>query len=171
MIQSSHKYYQLQNECNQMHVAPNNQVSGRWDTKHHARVRNIFPDHHDPSDNISVQISTYEYLKILHYLCFRGWGIHFWYSYWATMFRWPRKCTHKIVGTQGSGSLNRQNWTLAGWPLNNVAVFVSASMFTVDTLYLALCSQLPDSTQHRLCSWHIYIYLFSRYQLTIFRIC
>ena len=38
-----------------------------------------------------LMIVSYEFLKFSHYLCFRGWGIHFWYSYWATMFRWPRK--------------------------------------------------------------------------------
>ena len=37
-----------------------------------------------------LMIESYEFLKFLHYLCFRGRGIHFWYSYWTTMFGWSQ---------------------------------------------------------------------------------
>ena len=53
-----------------------------------------------------LMIVSYEFLKFLHYLCFRGWGIHFWYSYWATMFRWPRKSR----STSGTGGTRRYWW-------------------------------------------------------------
>ena len=33
-----------------------------------------------------LMILSYEFLNFLHSLCFQGWGIHFWYSYWATIF-------------------------------------------------------------------------------------
>ena len=48
-----------------------------------------------------LMIVSYEFLKFLHYLCFRGWGIYFWYSYWATMFRWPWK-SRSTSGTWGT---------------------------------------------------------------------
>ena len=48
-----------------------------------------------------LMIVFYEFLKCFHYLCFRGRGIHFWYSYWATMFEWPRKSR----STSGTGVL------------------------------------------------------------------
>ena len=48
-----------------------------------------------------LMIVSYEFSKFLQYLCFRGWGIYFWYSYWATMFRWPRK-SRPIFGTRGT---------------------------------------------------------------------
>ena len=53
-----------------------------------------------------LMIVSYGFLKFLHYLCFRGWGIHFWYSYWATMFRWPRK----FRSTSGTGGTWRYWW-------------------------------------------------------------
>ena len=53
-----------------------------------------------------LMIVSYEFSKCLHYLCFRGWGIHFWYSYWATMFRWPRKSR----STSGTGGTWRYWW-------------------------------------------------------------
>ena len=36
-------------------------------------------------------ILSYKFLKFSHYSCFWGRGIHCWYFYIATMFRWPRK--------------------------------------------------------------------------------
>jgi hypothetical protein len=36
-------------------------------------------------------ILSYKFLKFSHYSCFWGQGIHCWYFYIATMFRWPRK--------------------------------------------------------------------------------
>ena len=38
-----------------------------------------------------LMILSYEFLKFLQYLCFRGQGIHCWHSYWATLFGWPQK--------------------------------------------------------------------------------
>ena len=46
-------------------------------------------------------IVSYNFLKFFHYLCFRGQGIHFWYSYWATMLVWPRK-SKSFSGTGGT---------------------------------------------------------------------
>ena len=40
--------------------------------------------------------------KFLHYLCFRGRGIHCWHSYWATMLKWPRK-SKWTPGLRGTG--------------------------------------------------------------------
>ena len=34
-----------------------------------------------------LMILSYEFLKFLHYSCYRGQGIHCWYFYRATMFR------------------------------------------------------------------------------------
>ena len=48
-----------------------------------------------------LMIVSYEFLRFLHFLCFQGWGIHFWYSYWATMFWWPRK-SRPTSGTRGT---------------------------------------------------------------------
>ena len=36
-------------------------------------------------------IVSYRFSQFLQYLCFRGQGIHFWHSYWATMFGGPPK--------------------------------------------------------------------------------
>ena len=47
-----------------------------------------------------------EFSKFFHYLCFREWGIHFRYSHWATMFRWPRKSR----STSGTGGTWRYWW-------------------------------------------------------------
>ena len=43
-----------------------------------------------------LMIVSYKFLKFLHYLCFRGQRIHFWYSL-ATMFGWPRKSSQLPV--------------------------------------------------------------------------
>ena len=49
-------------------------------------------------------IVSYGFSQFLHYLCFRGQGIHCWHSYWATMFEWPRKSksTSGLRGTDDS---------------------------------------------------------------------
>ena len=59
--------------------------------------------------------------EILHYLCFRGWGIHFRYSYWATMFWWPRKSR----STSGTGGTRRYWWLclMNFWYFFNIYVF------------------------------------------------
>ena len=51
-----------------------------------------------------LMILSYKFLKFLHYLCFWGQEIHFWHSYWATMFGWPWKSrsTSGIGGTDDS---------------------------------------------------------------------
>ena len=38
-----------------------------------------------------LMILSYEFLKLLQYLCFRGQRIHCWHSHWATLFGWPQK--------------------------------------------------------------------------------
>ena len=38
-----------------------------------------------------LMILSYKFLKFSYYSCFWGQGIHYWYFYIATMFRWPRK--------------------------------------------------------------------------------
>ena len=53
-----------------------------------------------------LMIVSYEFLKCFHYSCFRGQGIHLWYSYWATMFGWPRKSK----STSGTGGIQRYWW-------------------------------------------------------------
>ena len=49
-----------------------------------------------------LMILSYGFLKFLYYLCFWGQGIHCWYSYWTTLFGWPRK--------SGSTSGSRGFW-------------------------------------------------------------
>ena len=53
-----------------------------------------------------LMIVSYKFLKFLHYSCFRGQRIHFWYSYWATMFGWSRKSK----STSGTGGTWRYWW-------------------------------------------------------------
>ena len=53
-----------------------------------------------------LMIVSYKFLKFLHYLCFRGQRIHFWYSYWTTMFGWPRKSR----STSGAGGTQKYWW-------------------------------------------------------------
>ena len=48
-----------------------------------------------------LMILSYKFLKFLQYSCFRGQEIHCWYSYWATMFGWPRK-SRSTFGTEGT---------------------------------------------------------------------
>ena len=51
-------------------------------------------------------IMSYKFVKFLQYLCFRGQGIHYWHSYWATLFGWPRKSG----STSGSRATQRFWW-------------------------------------------------------------
>ena len=46
-------------------------------------------------------ILSHKFLKFLQYSCFRGQEIRCWYSYWATMFGWPRK-SRSTSGTEGT---------------------------------------------------------------------
>ena len=68
-----------------------------------------------------LMIVSYGFLKFLHYLCFRGWKIHFWYSYWATMFWWPRKSR----STSGTGGTWRYWWMclMDFWNFFTISVF------------------------------------------------
>ena len=78
-----------------------------------------------------LMIVSYEFLKFLHYLCFRGWGIHLWYSYWATMFQWPRKSR----STFGTGGTRRYWWFCLMNFQNFFSIHVSeVKKSTVDTL-------------------------------------
>ena len=68
-----------------------------------------------------LMIVSYEFLKFLHYLCFRGWVIHSWFSNWATMFRWPRKSR----STSGIGGTWRYWWLrlMNFWNVFTIYVF------------------------------------------------
>ena len=79
-----------------------------------------------------LMIVSNEFLKYLHYLCFRGWGIHFWYLYWATMFRWLRKSR----STSGTGGTWRYCWLclIDFWNFLTIYVFkVGESIFDIAT--------------------------------------
>ena len=47
-----------------------------------------------------LMILSYKFSKFFHCFGFRGWGIHCWYSCWATVFEWPRK-SGSTSGTRG----------------------------------------------------------------------
>ena len=49
---------------------------------------------------VVLMILSYGFLKFLYYLCFRGQGIHCWYSYWTTLFGWSRK-SGSTFGSRG----------------------------------------------------------------------
>ena len=68
-----------------------------------------------------LMILSYEFLKFLHYLCFRGQEIHCWHSYWATMFGWPRKSR----STSGTGGTQRYWWfcLMNFWNFFSIYVF------------------------------------------------
>ena len=80
-------------------------------------------------------IVSYEFLIFFHYLCFRGWGIYFWYSYWATMFRWPQKSR----STSGTGGTRRYWW----FCLINFWNFFSIHVFEVKKFIADIPTRLP----------------------------
>ena len=89
-----------------------------------------------------LMIVSYEFLKFFHYLCFRGWRIHFWYSYWATMFWWPRKSR----STSGTGGTWRYCWfcLIDFWNFLTIYVFeVGKSISDIATELL--CSGVPEN--------------------------
>ena len=89
-----------------------------------------------------LMIVSYEFLKFLHYSCFRGWGIHFWYSYWATMFQWPRKSR----STSGTGGTWRYCWLcpIDFWNFLTIYVFeVGESISDIATQLL--CSGYSEN--------------------------
>ena len=84
-----------------------------------------------------LMIVSYKFLKFLHYLCFRGQGIHFWYSYWATMFGWPRKSR----STSGTGGTWRYWWLC----LINFWNFFTIYVFEVREFISDIPTELPCS--------------------------
>ena len=48
-----------------------------------------------------LMIVSHEFLEFLQYFCFQSQGIHFWHSYWATLFEWPEKC-RSTSGSRGT---------------------------------------------------------------------
>ena len=84
-----------------------------------------------------LMIVSYKFLKFLHYLCFRGQGIHFWYSYWATMFGWPRKSR----STSGTGGTWRYWWLC----LINFWNFFTIYVFEVREFISDILTELPCS--------------------------
>ena len=89
-----------------------------------------------------LTIVSYEFLKFLHYLCFWDWGIHFWYSYWATMFWWPQKSR----STSGTGGTWRYCWLclIDFWNFLTIYVFeVGESIYDIATQLL--CSGVPEN--------------------------
>ena len=82
-----------------------------------------------------LMIVSYEFLKFLHYLCFRGWGIRFWYSYWATMFGWPQKSR----STSGTGGTRRYWW----FCLVNFRNFFSIHVSEVKKFTADISTELP----------------------------
>ena len=61
------------------------------------------------------------FLKFLHYLWFRGQGIHCWHSQWAAMFGWP----WKSKSTSGTGGTRRYWWLclIDFWNFFSIYVF------------------------------------------------
>ena len=66
-----------------------------------------------------LMILSYEFSQFLQYLCFRGPGIHFWHSYWATMFVWTRK-SRSTFGSRGS----QRYWWFVLWIFTISSVFM-----------------------------------------------
>ena len=77
------------------------------------------------------------FLKFLHYLCFRGQGIHCWHFYWATMFGWPQK-SRSTSGSRGS----QKYWWLC---LINLWNFIIIYVFKVKESIVDIPTELPCS--------------------------
>ena len=82
-----------------------------------------------------LMILSYKFLKFLQYLCFWGQEIHFWHSYWATMFGWPRK-SRSTSGTGGT----RRYWCFC---LINFRNFFSIHVFEVKKSISDIPTELP----------------------------
>ena len=48
-----------------------------------------------------MMIVSHRFSQFFNYLCFRGQGIHFWHSFWDTMFECPRK-SRSTSGSRGT---------------------------------------------------------------------
>ena len=82
-------------------------------------------------------IVSYRFSQFLQYLCFRGQGIHFWHSYWATMFGWPQK-SRSTSGLRGS----LWYWSLCLMDFHN---FFSIYVFEVKESISDIPIELPCS--------------------------
>ena len=83
-------------------------------------------------------IVSYRFSQFLQYLCFRGQGIHFWHSYWATMFGWPQK-SRSTSGSRGSLGY----WSLCLMDFHN---FFSIYVFEVKESISDIPTELPCSS-------------------------
>ena len=84
-----------------------------------------------------LMIVSYKFLTFLHYLCFRGQGIHFWHSYWATMFVWPWK-SRSTPGLRGT----LRYWWLCLMDFHN---FFSIYVFWIKESIADIPTELPFS--------------------------
>ena len=82
-----------------------------------------------------LMILSYKFLKFLQYSCFRGQEIHCWYSYWVTMFGWPRESG----STSGTGGTRRYWW----FCLINFWNFFSIHVFEVKKSIADIPTELP----------------------------
>ena len=82
-----------------------------------------------------LMILSYKFFKFLQYLCFRGQGIHYWHSYWATLFGWPRKSG----STSGSRATPRY-WWLCLMDFHNIFTIY---VFKVRESFADISTELP----------------------------
>ena len=82
-----------------------------------------------------LMILSYKFWKFLHYLCFRGQEIHCCYSYWATLFGWPRKSR----ATSGSRATQSYWWSC----LMNFHNIFTIYVFMVMDSFADISTELP----------------------------
>ena len=92
-----------------------------------------------------LMILSYNFLKFLHYSCFRGQGIHCWYFYRATMFGWSRKSRW----TSGSTGTRRYWWLclVDFWNFFTIYVFEVRESFADIPTELPCLGNLENSDQ------------------------
>ena len=88
-------------------------------------------------------ILSYKFLKFSHYSCCWGQGIHCWYFYIATMFRWPRKSRLTSGPTR-----TRRYWWLClvdFWNFFTIYVFEVSKSFDDIPIELPCLGDLKNS--------------------------
>ena len=115
------------------------------------RTHNLFRPKREPiplghSDGWEeLVILSYTFLKFAHYSCFWGHGIHCWYFYIATTFRWPPK-SRKASGparTRGYWWL----WLVHFWPSTRATP--SSSWHLANTI--SDCFWIAPNNMHEKC--------------------
>ena len=81
----------------------------------------------------------HKFLKFSHYSCFWGQGIHCWYFFIATMFRWPRKSRKKSRKTSGPAR-TQGYWWLCFVDFRN---FFTIHVFKVRNSFDDIPTELP----------------------------